>query len=83
MGLDIRIPVGMLFLITGGMMAVYGLLTRGSEIYGKSLGIDINLEWGLLMFAFGLVMYLLGRRPKKAPAPGTPLPQSEQKRVGH
>jgi hypothetical protein len=30
MGLDIRLPLGLLFLVTGGMMAVYGLFTRGS-----------------------------------------------------
>ena len=32
MGLDIRLPLGLLFLVTGGMMAVYGLLTHGSAI---------------------------------------------------
>ena len=68
MGLDIRIPLGLMFLITGGLMAVYGMFTRGSAIYAKSLNMNVNLMWGLLMFAFGLVMYLMGRRPKRLAA---------------
>jgi hypothetical protein len=64
-GLDIRIPLGLMFLFTGGLMAVYGLFTRGSSIYQKSLGMDVNLIWGGLMFVFGLVLYLFGRRPRR------------------
>ena len=65
MGLDIRIPLGLMFLITGGLMAVYGMFTRGSAIYEKSLGMNINLIWGGLMFVFGVVMYIMGRRPRR------------------
>jgi uncharacterized membrane protein len=65
MGLDIRIPLGLMFLVTGALMAVYGLLTRGSAIYDKSLDININLIWGGLMLVFGLVMYIMGRRPRR------------------
>jgi hypothetical protein len=65
MGLDIRIPLGLMFLITGGLMAVFGLFTRGSAIYERSLDININLLWGGLMFVFGLVMYIFGRRPRR------------------
>ena len=64
MGLDIRIPLGLIFLIIGGIMAVFGLVTRGNALYDRSLGIDLNLGWGLLMFLFGLVMFLVGRRKK-------------------
>ncbi|MHB1935403.1 MAG: hypothetical protein ACYCOR_02320 [Acidobacteriaceae bacterium] len=71
MGLDIRLPLGLLFLVTGGMMAVYGLFTSGSAIYQKSLGIDINLVWGLALSLFGLTMLLLAflshRRIASAP----------------
>lgn len=65
MGLDIRIPLGLMFLVTGGLMAIYGLFTRGSAIYEKSLDMNINLIWGGLMLIFGLVMYILGRRPRR------------------
>jgi hypothetical protein len=64
MGLDIRIPLGLMFLVTGGLMVLYGLLTRGSAIYEKSLNMNINLIWGGLMLVFGLVMYMMGRRPR-------------------
>jgi len=65
MGLDIRIPLGLMFLVTGGLMALYGLFTCGSAIYEKSLDMNINLIWGGLMFVFGLVMYIMGRRPRR------------------
>lgn len=66
MGLDIRIPLGLMFLITGGLMTLYGLFTRGSAIYAKSLGMNVNLIWGSIMLTFGLITYLLGRRPRRA-----------------
>ncbi len=62
MGLDIRIPLGLMFLITGAIMAIFGLATQGSAIYAKSLGVNLNLGWGALMFLFGLIMFVLGRR---------------------
>lgn len=65
MGLDIRIPLGLMFLITGGLMTVFGLFTRGSAIYERSLDMNVNLIWGGLMFLFGLLMYILGRRPRR------------------
>ena len=67
MGLDIRIPLGLMFLVTGGLMALYGLFTRGSAIYEKSLNMNINLIWGVVMLVFGLTMFLLGRRADKRP----------------
>ncbi len=75
MGLDIRIPLGLIFLITGGIMAVYGFLTRGNaDLYARSLGINLNLTWGAIMFLFGLVMYLVGRRQKWQDDPINPRP---------
>lgn len=82
MGLDIRIPLGLMFLFTGGLMAVYGFFTRGSGIYDKSLDININLIWGAIMFVFGLVMFLLGRRVKWQDDPIHPRPWEERPR-GH
>jgi hypothetical protein len=81
MGLDIRIPLGLMFLVTGGLMALYGLFTRGSAIYEKSLDMNINLIWGALMFVFGVVMYMLGRRPRRVVASrveGTERPLSDR-----
>jgi len=64
MGLDIRIPLGLIFLIIGGIMAGFGIFTHGDVMYSKSLGIDLNLIWGGIMFVFGAIMFFVGRRQK-------------------
>ena len=74
MGLDIRIPLGMIFLIIGGIMALFGGLSRSSALYDRSLGVNLNLTWGLLMFLFGLVMFVVGKRQKWQDDPVTPRP---------
>ncbi len=67
MNLDLRIPMGLMFLIVGGILSVYGLATMGSPIYAKSVGMNINLIWGLVMLVFGGTMFLLGRRSQSRP----------------
>jgi hypothetical protein len=74
MGLDIRVPLGLIFLITGGMMSLYGLFTRNSAIYQKSMGVNLNLGWGLIMLVFGAVMFFFGRRQKWQDDPVSPRP---------
>jgi len=61
MGLDAKLPIGLLFMIFGALLPVYGF-TSDAGIYAKSLGIDIHLRWGALMLLFGLAMLLLARR---------------------
>ncbi len=68
MGLDIRIPIGLMFTIFGALLVIYGLLTNGDTLYSQhSLGINVNLRWGLVMLAFGAVMIWLGRRGTTRP----------------
>ena len=67
MNLDLRIPMGLMFLIVGGILSIYGLVTRGSPIYEKSVNLNINLIWGIVMLAFGGIMFLLGRRSQSKP----------------
>jgi hypothetical protein len=67
MNLDLRVPMGMLFTIVGAIMFLYGLFTRGSVIYERSAGMDINLIWGSVMLVFGVTMFALGRRADKRP----------------
>ena len=75
MGLDIRIPLGMIFLAIGGIMALFGIFTQGdAELYQKSMGINLNLLWGTVMFAFGAVMFFIGRRQKWQDDPVNPRP---------
>lgn len=61
MKLDIRWPIGFMFTFIGVLLAGYGLLGRG-DIYQKSLGINVNLDWGLALLAFGALMLGLGWR---------------------
>lgn len=61
MQLDIRLPIGLLFAFLGLLLIGFGLLGDGA-VYRRSLGININVWWGLAMLAFGTVMLLLGRR---------------------
>ena len=75
MGLDIRIPLGLIFLLTGGMLAVFGFFTRGDRaLYACSGDINLNLIWGLILFVFGAVMFLIGRRQRWQDDPVTPRP---------
>jgi hypothetical protein len=60
MGLDIRLPIGFLFTIFGVLLIGFGALSD-KAIYARSLGININLEWGVVMLLFGAVMLFLGR----------------------
>jgi hypothetical protein len=64
MGLDIRLPIGLLFSIFGVLLIGYGALGDKS-IYARSLDVNINLWWGLIMLGFGLVMFVLGKRGTK------------------
>jgi hypothetical protein len=65
MGLDIRLPIGLMFLILGVMLTIFGVV-GDKAMYARSLGININLWWGIVMAIFGLVMLLLGRRGTSA-----------------
>jgi hypothetical protein len=56
MGLDIRIPLGYIFLILGGLLLGYGIATYGSPMYATSVGINLNLIVGIVMFLFGAIM---------------------------
>jgi len=63
MGLDIRWPIGLMFSLVGLALTVFGLLTRGdAALYSRSLGININLVWGIVLLVFGALMLLLARR---------------------
>ncbi|MFN8091834.1 MAG: hypothetical protein U0599_06350 [Vicinamibacteria bacterium] len=66
MGLDIRTPIGLMFSIFGVLLTGYGFVTRGSDVYQRSLGYNINLEWGVVLLVFGVVMLYLGRKGGKS-----------------
>ena len=67
MNLDLRLPIGLMFSAFGVMLTGYGFVSDRA-IYARSLGINVNLWWGLVLVVFGLVMLGLamrGRRPKR------------------
>ncbi len=57
MGLDLRLPIGALFLIIGLLLAGYGWMTAGMEV---------DRWWGLVMVVFGLIMVTLARRSRRS-----------------
>jgi hypothetical protein len=61
---DVRLPIGLMFTIFGAMLTLYGLASDRA-IYERSLGIDVNLWWGLAVLAFGLVMLTFALRAKR------------------
>jgi len=78
MRLDIRIPIGLLFIIFGAILTVYGPLA-GQKVYDDhSLGINVNLWWGLVMLAFGIFMFVMGRRGTSAVKTAADSPEGRQ-----
>ena len=68
--LDLRIPLGLMFTLTGLILTLFGLKTTGdAALYARCLGINANLWWGLVLLAFGLTM--LHPRPPRPKAPET------------
>jgi hypothetical protein len=59
MDLDIRVPIGLLFVTLGGLLAIHGLLASPAIFARHSLGLNINLGWGLAMAVFGGAMLIL------------------------
>jgi uncharacterized membrane protein len=60
---DLRISIGMLFTLIGTVLTAFGVATRSNaDVYAKSLGIDANLWWGLVLLVFGILVLTLGRR---------------------
>jgi hypothetical protein len=79
MGFDIRLPIGMMFSVFGVLVGGYGAATQGDEMYTRhSLGLNVNLWWGMVMLLFGAAMLLLARRGAAAARPANQTLKSEQ-----
>jgi hypothetical protein len=63
MGLDVRFPIGGMFSIIGAILTIYGIASNPA-IYERSLGINVNLWWGLVLLIFGIVMLVFAYRGK-------------------
>ena len=71
MNFDLRLPIGIMFSLFGAILTIFGLITNGGDIYKEhSLGININLGWGVVLLVFGLFMLtpaLRGGKKKQGP----------------
>lgn len=55
--LDIRHPIGGLFVVLGAMLAVYGAATGSASTGSDSwFMLNIDLLWGVVMLLFGAAM---------------------------
>jgi hypothetical protein len=59
--MDIRTPIGLMFLVKGLILAAYGAATGGSDLYQRSLNFNLNFYWGGILIVFGVVMLGLAR----------------------
>jgi hypothetical protein len=57
MHLDLRYPIGLLLTTYGVILAVEGAIVQATV-----LGLNVNLYWGAVMTAYGLVALYLARR---------------------
>jgi putative Mn2+ efflux pump MntP len=64
MKMDLRLPIGLMFGAFGLMLTLFGLVSDRT-IYLRSLGINVNLWWGLVLLVFGLVMLAFGVRGER------------------
>lgn len=70
MGLDIRWPIGIMFALIGALLVVYGAVTNwNEELYARSLGMNINLRWGVVLLGFGAVMLAHAWKGQRASPP--------------
>lgn len=65
MKLDVRLPIGLMFSIFGLMLVLFGAVADPA-IYERSLGVNLNLWWGLVLFLFGAAMLCLAWRGRRA-----------------
>jgi len=63
MKLDLRLPIGLMFSIFGLLLVGFGFISDAA-IYQRSLGINVNLWWGVVLLAFGLVMLAFALRAR-------------------
>jgi len=82
MGLDIRLPIGMLFTIFGIMLIAFGVFSNPA-LYVQSLGINVNLNWGVILLIFGLIMLFFGARAMFFTPRATETPTTDDRAPRH
>jgi len=54
-----------MFSLIGMLLTIYGMVSNPA-LYERSLGINVNLWWGLVLLVFGLVMLAFAYRAQRA-----------------
>jgi hypothetical protein len=67
MGLDIRLPIGLMFTFIGALLTFYGVYSRSNVSHAGGTDININLIWGIVLLIFGVLMLLGALGGKKNP----------------
>jgi len=70
MGLDVRVPVGLMLGIMGVLLLGYGVLGDQS-IYARSLGLNVNAIWGSVLLVVAAVLLILAARRARPSVSGT------------
>jgi hypothetical protein len=65
MDLDVRFPIGLMFSIFGVMLVVFGLVSDPRIYQQHSLGINVNLGWGVALLLFGVIMLGFALRARR------------------
>jgi hypothetical protein len=68
MNFDLRLPIGIMFSIFGLILTIFGAVSD-KAIYERSLGININLGWGLVLLVFGVFMLFLALKGGRKSGP--------------
>lgn len=69
MGLDLRLPIGLLFAILGILVLMVGIF-GDAAMYEKSLGYNVNLWWGSASIVLGALFIFLARKSIKGMGKG-------------
>ena len=82
MGLDLRWPIGLMFSLIGAMLSLTGLFTGSDpEMNKRSLGINVDLWWGLVLLAFGVFMLIMARKGTRDAAAQKPPEEPPQVKI--
>jgi len=69
MNFDLRLPIGIMFSLFGAILTIFGAVSNKAIYEEHSLGININLIWGIVLLVFGLFMLFLALKGGKKKGP--------------
>ncbi|HVV49591.1 MAG TPA: hypothetical protein VHO06_08025 [Polyangia bacterium] len=64
MDLDVRLPIGLMFSLFGLLLAGFGMFADPGIYAAHSLGINVDLGWGVVLLVFGSLMLAFALRAR-------------------